>query len=55
MVNQVEKKKSNKYQTKRDGSIFQRDDGRWVASLYLGTNIEGKKNIKKVDYDPHNT
>ena len=36
-------------QQKEDGSIFQRKDGRWVASLSLGVNIEGKF-IKKVAY-----
>ena len=26
-------------QQKEDGSIFQRNDGRWVASLSLGVDI----------------
>ena len=36
-------------QQKENGSIFQRNNGRWVASLSLGTDIKGKI-IKKIAY-----
>lgn len=31
-----------------EGTVYQRSDGRWVASVYLGKKADGKNNIKSM-------
>ena len=43
-------KKTNTRRGNNEGSIFQRKDGRWVATVTLGYDDNGKRNRRSTAY-----